>query len=217
MFSIARSRYTFLLQISFFALNGLGLFFGIVYNVNTPDLYENNAHHPMGWVFTWLSLAWVILSVINSYTRRSSGHQFGQNSALYDRVPEAEDAIEETRWSGDTNIRSERRDSTPETSTPTSDRTAVNFNDDLSPYSKTSTVESNSGPRLLHNTRMDKFLSHRLQRFGMGKFGLFLHVLHGLLERTLVMQGFAVLLTGLVTYGGIFVSPFLALWLMPTV
>jgi hypothetical protein len=208
MFSIARSRYTLLLQLAFFTLNGLGLFFGIVYNINTPDLYENNSHHTMGWVFTWLSLAWVFLAILNSYARRSSGHlQFAQNSALYERLPEVEEVTGETRWSGDSTLRSERRDSAvAESNTPTSERTAVNFNDDLSPYSKASTPESDARPGLLRNTRLDQFLSQHLQRLGTGITGLLLRILHGLLERTLVIQGFTVLLTGVVTYGGIFVS-----------
>jgi hypothetical protein len=207
MFSIARSRYSLLLQIAFFVFNGLGLFFGIVYNVNTPDLYENNSHHPMGWVFTWLSLAWICLSVINSYTRRSSGPlHFEQHSPLYERLPEAEDSAE-TRWSGDTTLRSERRDSAiPESGSPTSEYTVVNFNDDPSPYSKASTTGGDGRPGLLCNTRLDRFLSQHLQRVGKSKAGLLLRIAHGLLERTLVIQGFTVLLTGIVTYGGIFVS-----------
>jgi hypothetical protein len=204
MFSIARSRYSFLLQIVFFVLNGLGLFFGVVYNANTPDLYEHNAHHPMGWIFTWLSLAWICLSVINSYARNPSGHlHFGQNSPLYARLPEAENT-QETRWSGDTTIRSERRDSAvPESDTPTFEYTEVNFSDDLPPYSNA----SDGKPGLLRDTRLDRFLSKRLQRVGTSKAGLLLRFVHGLLERTMVIQGFTVLLTGIVTYGGIFVSP----------
>lgn len=197
-----------MLQLSFFVLNGLGLFFGIVYNVNTPDLYENNSHHTMGWVFTWFSLAWIFLATLNSYTRAPSGHlQFAQNSGLYERLPEAEEATLETRWSGDTTGRLERRDSAvPESNTPTSERTAVNFNDDLSPYSKASTPESDARPGLLGSARLDRFLSKQLQLLGTGISGLLLRTLHGLLERTLVIQGFTVLLAGIVTYGGIFVS-----------
>jgi Domain of unknown function (DUF2427) len=207
MFSIARSRYSFLLQIAFFVLNGLGLFFGIVYNVNTPDLYENNSHHPMGWVFTWLSLAWICLSVINSYTRISSAHlHFGQRSPPYERLPETEDSAE-TRWSGDTNIRSERRGSAiTDSGTPTSEHTAVNYNDDLSAYYKDSMTESDGRPGLLRDSRLDRLLSQNLQRVGKTKAGLLIRIVHGLLERTLVIQGFTVLLTGIVTYGGIFVS-----------
>ena len=52
--SIARSRYTSLSHFIFLVLNTLGLFFGVMYNASTPDLYANDAHQKIGWLATWL-------------------------------------------------------------------------------------------------------------------------------------------------------------------
>ena len=57
MLSIARSRYHLPAQVIFHILNGLGMFTGFVYNHSTPDLYKNNAHHPIGWVVTSFTIA----------------------------------------------------------------------------------------------------------------------------------------------------------------
>src|ERR1700744_1641964 len=71
MFSIARSRYALPVQFLFLAVNGLGLLFGIVYNINTPDLYVHNAHHRIGWIATWMGTALVITNLLFTYSRRS--------------------------------------------------------------------------------------------------------------------------------------------------
>jgi hypothetical protein len=92
MFSIAQSRFTIPSQAIFFILNAVGLFLGTVYNANTPDLYENNAHHKMGWIFTWMAAAWVIMGIVKIYgdymkRRRNSRQQISQaNLARYARL-----------------------------------------------------------------------------------------------------------------------------------
>src|ERR1700761_575897 len=94
MVSIARSRYTILLQFCFFALHSLGMTVGTIYNANTPDLYENNAHHKMGWIFTWISLAWILLSVVNMYTskRRNGRLSISEaNMARYHQLQQNEE------------------------------------------------------------------------------------------------------------------------------
>ncbi|KAI5361214.1 hypothetical protein Slin15195_G123270 [Septoria linicola] len=67
--SVARSRYHLPAQVVFHFVNLLGLFVGIVYNRLTPDLYVNNAHHPLGWVVVTLTVVWTILSALTSFAR----------------------------------------------------------------------------------------------------------------------------------------------------
>lgn len=50
MFHIAKSSLLIPTYLAFNAMAIAGTFFGFVYNVSTPDLYENNAHHKMGWI-----------------------------------------------------------------------------------------------------------------------------------------------------------------------
>ena len=71
MLSIAGSRYTILSQAAFIAANGLGVFIATLYNAQTPDLYPNNAHHSVGWVATWVSVAQFTVSVLSWLAKRS--------------------------------------------------------------------------------------------------------------------------------------------------
>jgi hypothetical protein len=67
MLSVARSRFHLPAQALFHAVNGLGLFAGLVYNRSTPDLYEHNAHHPLGWVVITFTIAWTFISLYVAY------------------------------------------------------------------------------------------------------------------------------------------------------
>jgi hypothetical protein len=64
MFSLARSRYTLLIQFLFLALNACGVLLGVIYNASTPDLYPNNAHHKLGWIVTVLVSAQVVVGLL---------------------------------------------------------------------------------------------------------------------------------------------------------
>lgn len=64
MLSLARSRYTLLVQLAFLALNAVGVFLGVVYNASTPDLYPNNAHHKLGWIVTVVVCAQVAIGLL---------------------------------------------------------------------------------------------------------------------------------------------------------
>ncbi|KAL8697500.1 MAG: hypothetical protein Q9224_002282 [Gallowayella concinna] len=64
MLSVARSRLALVTQIGFFVLNAFGLLVGTIYNGKTPDLYENNLHHKFGWIITWVVLAQIIVGLL---------------------------------------------------------------------------------------------------------------------------------------------------------
>ena len=73
MLSIARSRYTVATQFSFLAFNALGLVFGAAYNARTPDLYPNNAHHKLGWAFTWFLTSQVVIGLLGRVAETIKG------------------------------------------------------------------------------------------------------------------------------------------------
>lgn len=85
MLSLARSRYTLYSQFVFAAANAFAVLLGVVYNANTPDLYPNNAHHKLGWIVTWVTLAQLAISLLGRVagvlpsgvrrTERSHEHQ----------------------------------------------------------------------------------------------------------------------------------------------
>ena len=64
MLSVARSRFALPAQLSFLGLHTLGLLLGTVYNSKTPDLYENNAHNKIGWIVTWIVVAQCIIGLV---------------------------------------------------------------------------------------------------------------------------------------------------------
>jgi hypothetical protein len=107
MLSIAHLRYTIPVQLVFLIINAIALLFGIIYNTSTPDLYENNAHHKVGWIATWVMCAQVVISLIYVYSGRGrstsrpdyarvdvSTRNMTDHQRLYS-------PLNEYRWSGD--------------------------------------------------------------------------------------------------------------------
>jgi hypothetical protein len=199
MFSIAKSRYTLLSQLAFFTLNGIGVFVGTIYNANTPDLYENNAHHKMGWIFTWFSLAWILIGIINTYAKKStSGKSFFRfRLPSYQKLNQNEDR----RWSNDSG-----NETGASTLSPSSDRGQGSFSEELPEFGNAEDEEESEKPRVMKNARLDEFLAKHIRKHAIGTPLLILRIVYGLFERTLLLFGFTVLLSGIVTYGGIFVS-----------
>ncbi|KAJ6439962.1 integral membrane protein [Purpureocillium lavendulum] len=64
MLSLAKSRYTVASQLLFSIIHAIGIFFSVIYNANTPDLYPNNAHHKIGWIATSVVSAQVFVSLV---------------------------------------------------------------------------------------------------------------------------------------------------------
>jgi hypothetical protein len=214
MFSVARSRFTLLSQAIFFILNAVGLFLGTVYNTNTPDLYENNAHHKMGWIFTWVAAAWVVMGVINVYAgrmagRRDSGQQMSTaNMAQYQRLQNEEES-QVRRWSDDSGQGTERNSTSLFGSTNSPGIENNRFDESLPVYNGGGIDEATVEPEkrgFLSNTRVDRFLSNNIHRIAFGKTLAINKVLYIFLERLIILMGFFALTTGVVTFGGLFVS-----------
>ncbi|KAL8693567.1 MAG: hypothetical protein Q9218_001609 [Villophora microphyllina] len=62
--SVARSRLALTTQIAFSIVNALGLLLGTIYNSKTPKLYGNNVHHKLGWTMTWVVLAQLVVGLL---------------------------------------------------------------------------------------------------------------------------------------------------------
>ncbi|GKU06067.1 membrane protein [Fusarium langsethiae] len=95
MFSLARSRFTLSAQFVFLASNSLGVFLGVVYNTQTPDLYPGNAHHKIGWVVTWVVCAQVLVTAVGHIAGALRGSRSNESSREAHRFlplqsPEAE-------------------------------------------------------------------------------------------------------------------------------
>ncbi|KAK0271250.1 hypothetical protein LTR35_013566 [Friedmanniomyces endolithicus] len=117
MLSVARSRYHLPAQVIFHVLNGVGIITGFVYDHATPDLYEHNAHHLIGWIATSSTIVWTVMSLHTAYGDYRSKHgdralPLSSHDAAYYRVlQQYSDRAESARWSGDSGMGSSRQHS----------------------------------------------------------------------------------------------------------
>ncbi|KAF2666660.1 hypothetical protein BT63DRAFT_415775 [Microthyrium microscopicum] len=203
MLSIAQSRFTILMQLCFFALNALGITTGIVYNAKTPDLYESNAHHKVGWIFTWTALVWILLGAVNAFSAKTSNH--GTSSEIsnpYQSLAQHENDPDR-RWSRDSGQGTERNSSISSGS-PTAEH-ELNFKDEeMANYAKQEEEEDVETHGLLRRTRVAKFLAKHVHKYVFGKTVSIMRFMYVFVERTIIMMGFIAICTGFVTLGGIF-------------
>jgi hypothetical protein len=213
MLSIARSRVALPAQFVFLLVNALALLLGIVYNHQTPELYENNAHGKTGWIITWIASAWVFMALVEVYAARSNpeGQTRPQlnatNMARYQRVQD--DSFPETsRWSNDSGQGTERnsaslfgsRSPSVESEEQEQFLGQVPIRDQEEEYEHEELAEKSG---LLGGTIADRFLSRHIGRFA-GRFpAKLVRVLYVIIERTILVQGFVAIMSGTAVYGGI--------------
>src|ERR1700686_1798278 len=73
MLGVAQSALHIPVQLAFLILTTIGVIFAIMYNSATPDFYENNAHHKIGWVIVWVLVAQAASGMIHGVSRYVSG------------------------------------------------------------------------------------------------------------------------------------------------
>lgn len=218
MLSVARSHLALPTQFSFLVLNALGVLFGTVYNVKTPDLYENNVHHKIGWIATWVMSAQVIMGLVFLYARRSK-RSHGSNDERAAFLPVSVEAmahheqahamrgVHEYRWSGDSGQGTERASSSSHSRSisPTREHRAPQALDlDDKPEDEEETEIPNER-RYFRNSYIDKFLSRRIPGLLSQRLLKMMEVVYAAIDRLVLILGFIAIATGAVTYGGIFV------------
>lgn len=224
MFSVAKSRFALPTQFLFLVLNGLGILFGTVYNVNTPDLYVNNAHHKMGWIATWVMTAQVIMSLLFTYAgrgRKSSASASERAVFLPLSVANAEQynvrPYADHRWSGDSGQGTEcSSNSNSRDNSPTDRYRRDTFDgfekpepidpedDDTPSHSDSPRLTSRAG--WFRFAGADKWLSARMPNMLSKRALQVLNFGYDAVDRIILPFGFIVLTSGGVTYAGIFVS-----------
>ena len=228
MFSVARSRFALPTQFLFLIINGLGVLLGTVYNINTPDLYENNAHHKFGWLATWIVTAQVVMSLLFTYSGRGKSTQVSsseqaaflpmsvENMAQYSMNP-----YTDCRWSGDSGQGTERSSTLNSRDlSPNSPNRRDAFDDFEKPEPQpedTGNDDDVASPRTT-STRsrwfkirvIDKYLSARVPNLLSAKILRAVDVIYQIIDRTILILGWIALVSGGVTYAGIFVSSTLA-------
>jgi len=156
----------------------------------------------MGWVFFWLSLLWLILGIIKSFVRPKSDHQQSNSGGSYQKLNQGEHDI--GRLSGDSGLGLEPSSSSLFGSgSPLAEQESLSFHDELPPYSRGLIDDALEKTGLLRGSKVEQLLSRQIQGFA-ARSVLVLNGCHRIIERTIILQGFAVIATGIVTFGGIF-------------
>jgi hypothetical protein len=214
MFSITRARLALPVQFLFLIINGLAVLFGTIYNINTPDLYENNAHHKIGWIATWVMTAQVVMGLVFLYSGRTkqTSAAAGERGAFLPVTIESmaqHNQMHHTagystyRWSGDSGQGTERSSSHQSRDISPTDPSRY-----VKPEMEEDDEENDSVPQrrgFLRSTFVDRYLSQRLPGLLSQRVQRGLETVYGIIDRTILVLGFIALTTGGVTYAGIFV------------
>ncbi len=223
MFSVAGSRYALPAQFLFLVLNGFGVLFGTIYNINTPDLYENNAHHKIGWIATWIVTAQVIMSLVFHYSGRGKQSEAStperqaflpvstENMVQHNMEPYAE-----CRWSGDSGQGTEASSTLNSRDASPTKLKRRNTDDSFGkPEPEQEPDDEGEEPlparhqpqvAWLRINVIDKYLSSRVPNLLSAKILRAIEIVYQVIDRTILILGFIVLTTGVVTYAGMFVS-----------
>ncbi|KAF9635934.1 putative integral membrane protein [Lasiodiplodia theobromae] len=207
MLSVARSRLTVLAQFLFLALQALTLLVGIAYDAKTPDLYENSAYSKLRWPVFIITGIWVFLGLINLYTDRANAS--GEASqplsvavmARYSRLQQA--SSEHPRFSHDSGQGTERNSA----SLYGHSRSPSAESDNMpSPYHDADLEDIDDFEEkraFLQNSRVDRWMSRFVTRVSAGRSLKLVRFFYVLIERTILLLGFVLLMMGIVTIGGI--------------
>lgn len=191
LLSVSRSRLALPAQFLFLLFNTIGLLFGIVYNSQTPDLYENNAHHKIGWIATGVFTVQIVLALLFVYDGRGEVKKSSRAGFLPIATDEPEyRAMGEYRAS---------RDSGQGTEPLSSCASQAEDGDFEQPNEKPSGLRGWFYSSILH-----RFLLMRVSGMVSNRVLRIFNVLYNVMDRIILPFGFAAIATGAVTYGGIF-------------
>lgn len=213
MFSIARSKFALLSQFSFLIMNALGLLLGIIYNSQTPDLYENNAHHKIGWIATWVVCVQAVLSLIFTYAGRGEAESTSYERTAFLPVSTDEDhqaypngSLHAYRWSRDSGQGTERNSASLSSRLHSPCESPVEDYDVFDKPEDQVHAKPIDTPSWWRNTVIDRFLVSRVPALVPSRVLRGLSIVYKIIDRIILQFGFIAIATGGVTYGGIMVS-----------
>jgi hypothetical protein len=206
MLSISRSRLALLSQLAFLSINAVGLVFGTIYNSQTPYLYENNAHHKLGWIVTWIVCTQALLSLVKRWVHRNdtrSDNDDINNAAQYRRVKDLHtaDLYRYSRDSGQGTEPSSPREISPSSAQAFHEAQKL-LSDDQNII--TNDEETYGDEKSTGDNIVKRYLVRSLLWVSKTRGMKYLDVCYNIIDRNILFLGFITLLTGGVTYGGIF-------------
>lgn len=220
MLSLARSRYTLLVQFVFVAANAFGVLLGVVYNANTPDLYPNNAHHKLGWLVTWVVLAQVAIGLLG---RVAGVLQGGPSSSSLSRehqsfIPVSSEAMEEHdsrfgvpkffRHSNDSGHGTEPGSDTLRNHSSASGASSPSLPDARKEYDDEDIDLEDADPVTASAGKVGRSrdIVAKVAAKVSSRAWKFLIFGYNFVDRTILILGFITLTTGVATFGRFFVS-----------
>lgn len=192
----------------------------MLYNSRTPDLYPHNAHHTIGWLLTWATVAQICLALTTASARLRRGRKNSEEHLPF--MQTLQQSVGGHQWannaengpgyrfSDDSGHGTEQNDESLGGSSSSSlddDRDVMNGvnrkyyegeADELAPSSK------KSGHALVK--RLRSVLSGKVPLYISSRMTGLLRIIEAIITRTILIQGFVAITTGAVTYAGIFVS-----------
>lgn len=230
MLGVAQSSFHIPVQIAFLTMTTIGIIFAIMYNSATPDFYENNAHHKIGWVIVWTLVAQIVSGLIRGVARYVNGPSYSRVHI----TNEAEDMFmlggnetDEEDHCDEIKPRPYSRRETSDSGNDTGESTPRGGSTSSAPSRVPYVIRRSSENTLLgdceqnlHNldsvpgprnaeSKIEKFLAKRFQNQGwlsrISRRGAFIaKIVHAVIGRPLFCLGFIQVCTGIVTLTGIF-------------
>jgi hypothetical protein len=226
MLGVAQSTFHIPVQMCFLALTTLGVIFAIMYNSVTPDFYENNAHHKIGWVIVWMLIAQIASGMIRGVARYV--HGVSPSRSLEIPSPEnmfilggedEEDEEDEAEIKRNPGFRRKSSNSGNETGEGSSRGASTSDGQSVMRRSSENTLLDDH-ERNFHNldssfgvrnteSKIGNYLAKKLQNHGwlfrISRRGAFIaRIVHGVIGRPIFCLGFIQICTGVVTVTGIF-------------
>ncbi|KAL4742966.1 hypothetical protein BDV11DRAFT_216175 [Aspergillus similis] len=214
LLSVGRSRLAIPSQFLFLVLNAMGLLLGVIYNTQTPNLYENNAHHKIGWIVTSVISAQVVLALLFAYAGRGDPKESQSMSRSFNDtsfLPIATDEHESLYPTRSSNEYSSSRDSVQETEPISSIRSALSppYDESQAEYDFEKPEEeshrtSSTLRGWLYGSIVHRFLSKLVTGRVSNRVLRIFNVVYDVIDRIILPFGFIAIATGAVTYAGIF-------------
>ena len=216
--SIAASRLALIVQLAFLGVHGAGLLLSAVYNGRVPNLYSNNAHHRLGWIVTWVMIVHFVMLLVKLVVKvgklRDQG-SFQEQSPLFpatvlyveqDHHCLGVESSDPYRFSGDsghyTASEGSRSHSVSSSDGHTAGEERIHDYEAAHASLQTAFVEK---PGVLGYPKVQR-LAIRLTAIVSTKTLRVLQTLLNLINRMILLLAFVTIISGMVVYGGVFVS-----------
>ena len=210
MLSVARSRLSLIVQLSFLGLHGIGMVVGAIYSSKTPNLYKNNVHGKISWIVTWIVAAQCVIGLIRlaasiGVPETNQGEQATSFPTSSEALTQHEQPLS-YRYSNDSGHFTASEPSRSQSISSTEDRNEEEQQEKLREYQNAGMeMEAEFSERhgLLGNARVQRFASRVSARLSQRTMKA-LDTVYDMIDYTSLLLGFSAVVSGAVVYGGVF-------------